>query len=644
MNEPLKIIMKKFIWLLSCLGLVLFNLNLNLPANTSTPLFPNALLWQSGDFNMIDVEQQGLGETEYKILPNRNWFQGTFPALSWEAVKNTYREPDLSKQKPGNVLRLPCSEIRPDNFNRVHNLMVLGISECGFITTYENYDNPEDNKLVHLFYIKLPALAKTKSGRKASPLIFLTGGPGQANTGLAAGGESTINALRENRDYIFIDYRGTGMSLPTLGCLPEMMAMYLSHAGYAQNKQADKNEYPFISSCRTRLENKGINTLHYSTRNIVRDLKVAVRVLGYKKANFQGVSYGTKIGLILLRDHPEIVRSIVLDSIFPVEADGLGETATTLFNPLDEMVDVCKASLNCDPKTLVANLEELLRRFEHLANKEKVPQTRGSFLEVFKVLSLNEFIRSDWPMELEFLLSLSENELQSFMINRLMGEISKYEIMYQYFGEDLGNLESIVEPGETRTTRGATDPPAPLLALSLMNEFVGFWHSINCEEELFPTDFPPRPVYRSRYFSTTLVEKLSNTLQIEMNKIKNNSCGNWDSYERKKPTHDKDKPNVADDALKHAPVKSQIPVLLLSARIDFFTPIGWAKEAKQNLPNSYWYVSDTANHDVGLSDPCAITIMRYFLASPQTFIRQNRKGPTVSCARYPARLQYEMKK
>ncbi len=49
------------------------------------------------------------------------------------------------------------------------------------------------------------------------------------------------------------------------------------------------------------------------------------RVLGFEEWNLYGISYGTRLALTVLRDHPENVRSVILDSTYPPSVDALTE-------------------------------------------------------------------------------------------------------------------------------------------------------------------------------------------------------------------------------------------------------------------------------------------------------------------------------
>ncbi len=48
-----------------------------------------------------------------------------------------------------------------------------------------------------------------------------------------------------------------------------------------------------------------------------------MEALGYPTYNLFGISYGTRLALVMMRDHPGAgIRSVVLDSSFPPEIPG----------------------------------------------------------------------------------------------------------------------------------------------------------------------------------------------------------------------------------------------------------------------------------------------------------------------------------
>ena len=59
------------------------------------------------------------------------------------------------------------------------------------------------------------------------------------------------------------------------------------------------------------------------------DAVALMNALGYPIYNVYGISYGTRLALVMMRDHPDAgMRSVVLDSSFPPEIPGFERFVT----------------------------------------------------------------------------------------------------------------------------------------------------------------------------------------------------------------------------------------------------------------------------------------------------------------------------
>ena len=69
--------------------------------------------------------------------------------------------------------------------------------------------------------------------------------------------------------------------------------------------------------CLRELAAKGVDPTQYTTDAWVADLDAVRAALGYPRVNLWGGSYGTRVALAYLRRHPDRVRSMVLDGVAP---------------------------------------------------------------------------------------------------------------------------------------------------------------------------------------------------------------------------------------------------------------------------------------------------------------------------------------
>jgi pimeloyl-ACP methyl ester carboxylesterase len=176
-------------------------------------------------------------------------------------------------------------------------------ARCGVFEVWENRAARSGRKL-HLQVVVLPALGPE---RKADPIIYLAGGPGEAVTAGAGFYESD---LRRERDLVFVDQRGTGE--------PDRLDCDLGKPGDLQSHLDGQFPLDAVRRCRAELEKKADLTL-YSTAWGADDLDDARAWLGYDKINLSGGSYGTRMAQVYLKRHPEHVRTVVLGGVVPMD-------------------------------------------------------------------------------------------------------------------------------------------------------------------------------------------------------------------------------------------------------------------------------------------------------------------------------------
>ncbi|MBK7452972.1 MAG: alpha/beta fold hydrolase [Anaerolineales bacterium] len=117
---------------------------------------------------------------------------------------------------------------------------------------------------------------------------------------------------------IVFDQRGTGESQPSLAC-PEVDQFFFD----TLNQSLSQSDYNKIQNeawliCRDRLITEGIQLNAHNSASSAADADDLRRALGVEKWNLFGGSYGTRLGLAIMRDFPQGVRSAVLDSVYPL--------------------------------------------------------------------------------------------------------------------------------------------------------------------------------------------------------------------------------------------------------------------------------------------------------------------------------------
>ena len=252
-----------------------------------------------------------------------------------------------SSSKPDFISLQPC-EVPGGNEGKKEKVL------CG---TYEVFENRtlKSGRRITLKIVVFPATGQDKA---ADPLFYIPGGPGSSATEDAPYVAQQYAKIRERRDLVFVDQRGTGGSYP-LNCDFFNPSDLQSYLGYW-------NPLEDVRKCREQLEAKADLRL-YVTSIAMDDLDDVRAALGYKQINIIGGSYGTRAAQDYLKRHGKHVRSVILHGVSPTSQlmprDFPQHTERALNGVLDECAadEACRAAfpnLRAEVKTV---LERLLR-------------------------------------------------------------------------------------------------------------------------------------------------------------------------------------------------------------------------------------------------------------------------------------------
>ena len=179
---------------------------------------------------------------------------------------------------------------------------ITGPAKCGTLEVYENRATRKGRK-ININVLVLPA---TGEPRQPDALFYFAGGPGSGAAEDAPGVARGLAKIREHRDLVFVDQRGTGGS-NGLDCPLFDPNDPQSHLGHFLPPDA-------VRKCRQQLESKADLTL-YTTTIAVDDIDDVRAALGYDKINLFGGSYGTRASMVYLRRHPKNVRALWLQGV-----------------------------------------------------------------------------------------------------------------------------------------------------------------------------------------------------------------------------------------------------------------------------------------------------------------------------------------
>ena len=153
---------------------------------------------------------------------------------------------------------------------------------------------------------------------------------------------------------------------------PDLLDCELGRPGDLQSELDHQFPLEEVRRCRAELEKKADLTL-YSTAWGADDLDDARAWLGYDKINLSGGSYGTRMAMVYLKRHPEHVRAVALggavpmDETLPISHAAMGQRA------LDLVLASCDQDAAC--RRTFPNVRQELQQVLDATGREPVRAT-----------------------------------------------------------------------------------------------------------------------------------------------------------------------------------------------------------------------------------------------------------------------------
>jgi pimeloyl-ACP methyl ester carboxylesterase len=254
--------------------------------------------------------------------------------------------------------------------------------QCGAVTVPENYDQPEGNQIDLAFAV----LKSTSLSPAPDPVIYLHGGPGAAELRTLAKMTERFAPIRQSRDVVIFDQRGTGYSNERLTCeveystqqeeMREFVREY-NQSGGAVPEEFGVN-YKIFEVCLERFEEIETDLTQYSTINNAQDVVNLASALGYDIFNLYGFSYGTQLALEVMRQQPAGLRSVILDSVAPADIKLYENFGQPNVEAVTSLFEICANDEDCD-----AAYPDLQDRFEALLvqlNEQPIETDDGSMV------------------------------------------------------------------------------------------------------------------------------------------------------------------------------------------------------------------------------------------------------------------------
>lgn len=428
--------------------------------------------------------------------------------------------------------------------------------ECGWLIVPEDHANPDGPT------IKL-AVARFKSDSAnpaPEPIVYLEGGPGGSPLRSLVGQFGVLfGPLLKNNDLILFDQRGTGYSQPVLDC-PEYNQLVLDTLDQDLSiKEAEEVSNAALLKCRDRLIKDGVNLAVYNSAQNAADIEALRQALNLSQINLYGISYGTRLALTMMRDFPQGIRSVTLDSVLPPQEDLYATTVTNGARALNALFDACAADAACNAAypNLRQTFFDLKQRLDDAPVTFPVTVPGGSKQDML--------LNGDSLVGLVFQGMYATSLLPS--VPRLIVDIRDGN-----YALAAGLQSALLEQGQ-----------------DLSN---GMHYAVNCDEEV---PFSDRAALAAAVAQNPDFRVLGGEGAYAL-------CQAWDDQPAK--------------PIENEPVTSDIPTLIFSGGFDPITPAAWGQAAAATLSRHFFFELPAAGHGASLSEECPRNMLIAFVKNP----------------------------
>jgi pimeloyl-ACP methyl ester carboxylesterase len=434
---------------------------------------------------------------------------------------------------------------------------------CGTVAVPE-FHAKSDAKRLHLQVAVFPSIGENPS---PDPMFVATAGPGASGiesiTPDVAGGLGPV--LLAKRDLVLIDYRGLPLADPNLMC-PEITDLAFQTLG--QDLSAEEfmaQQLEGSAACRDRLLAEGVTLDAFNNVETAADVVMVMTALGYETFNVYGTSAGTILAQHLLRDYPDRLRSVVIDSTVPAGRSNVHiEAAAIAAEILDAVIRRCEEDATC------------------AAAYPKLRQEAGDLIDQYDREPFTVGVadpRTGEPIQ----MVLTGHRLAQ-AIQMLNSQTTTVPLM-PWFIHKLANGETEIIDGFLWTIM----PPQGNFSWGLGTSIFCMEYSDFSEDEIAIPD-----LFASYAEAVTTQAFGARTIS--------RTCEMW-GVDRIDPKF-------------KVPVESEVPVLLMAGRLDSLTPPRWAEEVAATLTNSYLFEIESYAHSPTFGGQCPASMALQFIDDP----------------------------
>ena len=408
---------------------------------------------------------------------------------------------------------------------------------------------------------------------KPDPIVLLAGGPG----GSALFERNNAKGWNLERDVILVSQRGTLKADPFLNC-PEIDAFFERMPHLVSTDAATVEQSGVATrACHDRLAGEGWDLSAYNSAENAADIADLRVALGIGEWNVYGISYGTSLALQLLHDHPEGIRSMVLNSVLPPQVNLVDELWPTAAEGYEALFDACAAEAACNGA---------------------FPNVRAEFTKL-----VNDLTKQ--PRTISIIDPATGQPAEMVVDGYKLADLAGPE-------GSLGNANARARIPSLVHNLAAGDGTEAAAALLAKKEAAGaaagltgygLMFGVVCSE-FVPFTNPEQATRRAKLALPNFPDPVL-SLPPQIPTIFSD-CKLWDVKPSGQPARQ--------------PVRSDVPVLLVSGSLDSVTPPSFARIVASTLPNARNLVFPGGGHGVaGYSPECFSTIMANFLNQPKDF-------------------------
>jgi pimeloyl-ACP methyl ester carboxylesterase len=258
----------------------------------------------------------------------------------------------------------PCGlEGVPPNFEQQQGV------QCGWVSVPLRHGEG-NGRTIRLWTARI----RGSGTRSEDPVLYINGGPGIATVDaiLPYVEESkTISLLRQGRDVILFDQRGSGRSEENL-CPSLAKSLTAIEAKGLASQQEDDAKRTEFAKCRAQIVAAGLDHNAYTTSATVADIEVLRGAFGVQRWNLAAISYGSLVALHAMRTTPGAIRSVILNSPYPPNSVTWAEQASSAAAAYKAIDNECSMQPACRKRfgELIPKLEATLARLEKTPLKD----------------------------------------------------------------------------------------------------------------------------------------------------------------------------------------------------------------------------------------------------------------------------------